>query len=424
MIITFFGSDRSYLRNAFLDADSNALDIEVLSATSDEIVYSQPGSGAVTTLTGTGLSLDADNGVVAGTITSITFEQASVTIATYTETDWALVEFFAAIEGISTNDFTLFYDLLALTPLTLDASAAAGGFDLTFPDIFPQTVSATGSDFDDGLFGGNADDDLRGGKGNDFIKGQGGNDTIIGGAGADRLFDGNGNDVVKGGKGNDLLFLGIGAGNDLIDGGGGTDTLVYDLSPLEAQQFTVFLDLKEGITGAVEFPTGRDEIIDVENYTLVGDFDSLVIGDNNDNVLITDKGKDIVSGGGGKDKIGTGGGKDELDGGKGNDVLDGGGGKDILDGGKGKDTLSGGAKADVFIFGKKGGKDTIVDFEDNLDTLQLDEALWGGGLNKKKVLKKFAEVDGDDILLDFGKHELRLENMSDIDALKNDLELI
>ncbi|MEP2785100.1 MAG: calcium-binding protein [Pseudoruegeria sp.] len=135
-------------------------------------------------------------------------------------------------------------------------------------------------------------------------------------------------------------------------------------------------------------------------------------------------GNDVLFGFAGKDILFGGKGSDMLYGGKGMDVLVGGKGRDVLSGDEGKDTLTGGKHADTFVFGKGDGKDTITDFTDNVDTIQLEEALWGGDLSKKKVLNKFAEVDGDDIVLDFGKHELRIEDFTDIDALKNDLELV
>lgn len=115
-------------------------------------------------------------------------------------------------------------------------------------------------------------------------------------------------------------------------------------------------------------------------------------------------------------------GDDDLRGGLGRDTLKGGAGDDRLDGGKGKDKLVGGSGQDVFVFGKKSGRDKIVDFTDNADTLRLDDALWRGSLSKAKVLKAYAqETKSGDILLDFGKHALTISGLSDISDLKNDL---
>jgi serralysin len=51
-------------------------------------------------------------------------------------------------------------------------------------------------------------------------------------------------------------------------------------------------------------------------------------------------------------------------------------GADTLHGGDGNDLLSGGLATDTFIF--SGGQDTVQDFQNNLDTLFIDETLFGG----------------------------------------------
>ena len=55
----------------------------------------------------------------------------------------------------------------------------------------------------------------------------------------------------------------------------------------------------------------------------------------------------------------------------GNDRLFGGQGNDRLDGGMGDDTLSGGPAGDVFVFAPGHGADTITDFTDTVDQIDL-----------------------------------------------------
>ena len=62
----------------------------------------------------------------------------------------------------------------------------------------------------------------------------------------------------------------------------------------------------------------------------------------------------------------------EIYGFAGNDQIKGGAGTDRLIGGGGNDNLTGGADADTFVFAVSGfGNDTITDFQDNLDKINL-----------------------------------------------------
>jgi Ca2+-binding RTX toxin-like protein len=79
---------------------------------------------------------------------------------------------------------------------------------------------------------------------------------------------------------------------------------------------------------------------------------------------------------GGNDTLNGLGGNDRLEGGDGGDKLFGGDGDDVLVGGTGQDTLNGGAGADIFTFGPGDGANTIADFQDGLDL--IDVAAYGG----------------------------------------------
>lgn len=116
-------------------------------------------------------------------------------------------------------------------------------------------------------------------------------------------------------------------------------------------------------------------------------------------------------------------GADRLSGKGGNDTLIGGAGNDVLDGGRGRDMLTGGEGADAFIFSKGYGKDTVTDFELGVDTLILDHHLWKGDLTERQIIDKYASFDGDGIMLDFGKHELKLEGIFNAKSIIDDIQI-
>ena len=109
-----------------------------------------------------------------------------------------------------------------------------------------------------------------------------------------------------------------------------------------------------------------------------------------DNNINGTSGNDSLTGTPDKDIINGLEGNDVLTGLRGNDILVGGDGSDILNGGKGFDTLNGslgndilvgGAGNDVFILGAGLGVDTISDFTNSQDTVQLINGLTFGQLS-------------------------------------------
>ena len=216
-----------------------------------------------------------------------------------------------------------------------------------------------------------------------------GDDVLNGGAGDDRLSAWIGNDEVYAGAGNDTIINT--GGEDLFDGGSGVDTLITDLSQSVKDRLGLSLDFDIVFDLTAEDPHMRhyavtpdgtdyawDEIYSIENYTLIGDFDVTLTGDDQANILVSDSGDDVLRGGAGDDTLSGGSGNDTLDGGAGDDTLDagsgddklyGGEGDDTLNGGAGDDTLTGGSGADTFKFGSNFGNDTIADFVDGVDTL-------------------------------------------------------
>lgn len=134
-------------------------------------------------------------------------------------------------------------------------------------------------------------------------------------------------------------------------------------------------------------------------------------------------GADRLFGDDGRDALDGGAGRDRLFGGRGHDLLDGGAGRDTLDGGTGNDVLTGGGGPDAFVFANEGGKDTITDFQDDIDTILLDHALWVGNLSVEQVLNDFGSVVDGNVVLDFGEHELTIVGLDNLAALSNDINI-
>ncbi len=133
----------------------------------------------------------------------------------------------------------------------------------------------------------------------------------------------------------------------------------------------------------------------------------LFTGDDRGNLLLGGGGHDRLVGGGGADRLSGGTGRDFLAGGQGKDVLKGGLGRDVLNGGRGddrllggggKDKLKGGKGADTFVFAPGDGRDRIVDFQDDIDQLDLRE---NGFAGLTDALNRATNVNGD-TLFDFG----------------------
>lgn len=186
----------------------------------------------------------------------------------------------------------------------------------------------------DKLYGRGGSDKLHGGSGNDLLFGEDGNDILYGDAGNDTLDGGAGSDKLYGGDGNDILKGGTGA--DVLDGGAGADTASYEGS---AKGVVASLaDAKINTNDAK-----GDSYSSIENLTGSA-FNDTLYGNKSANVLNGGAGKDRIFGGSGDDKI---------------------------SGGQGDDYLSGGAGADDFIFTKNAGRDTVVDFQDNVDDIDL-----------------------------------------------------
>ena len=228
-------------------------------------------------------------------------------------------------------------------------------------------------------------------------------------------------DQLDGGSGNDLLI--IDSNDTMFVGGKGKDTLVfndesdfnYDLdeggfenADLGSGNDTVFGDHTKNI---IKGFNGDDKLYgeDGNDSLLGGNGDDILFGGNGDDRLLGENGDDQLFGGDQNDQLkGQNGndtiygerGDDRLVGGDGIDTLFGGEGKDFLVGGRGNDFLTGGSQSDIFHFDRGGSFDVIEDFQDNIDTLQLDNF---AKFSNAQDAMKFAIQDGDGVFMNFGK---------------------
>lgn len=106
------------------------------------------------------------------------------------------------------------------------------------------------------------------------------------------------------------------------------------------------------------------------------------------------------------------------------DTLIGSEGSDLLYGGAGNDTLWGGAGPDDFVF--VGGADRVMDFQNNINTLVLDDALWGNrDLTTARIIDDYARTGNGNTIFDFGNgHSLVIESVTQPDILIDDISVI
>jgi len=249
--------------------------------------------------------------------------------------------------------------------------------------------NATGSAFDDRIYGTAGDNVLKDGAGNDQLWGRDGNDTIEGGAGAD-IMDGGGAydwlsyvgsssgvfvdlstgkasggdaegdvfsgfEAVRGSKAADQL-KGYDGGDNWLDGGAGDDWLVA----------TTGNDVFVGGEGVdfVDYSAGTGSItLNLGGYTAAG----TTTGNGSAGLAI---GHAYI---GVEGVVGTAYG----------DYLSAGAGDQTFIGGKGNDVLSGGAGADTYVINRGDGSDTVNEDNTGWNVISFGENvkfsdLWGG----------------------------------------------
>jgi Ca2+-binding RTX toxin-like protein len=286
------------------------------------------------------------------------------------------------VSGVSLN-YEVTKTVNVLVTVTDSANTKfSSNITLSVNDVVDVIVGTNGNET---LVGGSGQDIIYAGAGDDIIYAVGGNDTVYAGAGSDTIYAGEGNDTVYGSTGDDVIYGGNGidvlygeGGNDqinagadnyfiiggedydAIDGGSGIDTASY-----AGSTSAVGIDLLNAITSG-GYAVG-DTLTGIENLT-GSDFNDTLIGDNNANIIVGGVGNDTLSGNDGSDT---------LTGGAGSDLIYGGLGNDNIHGGSGVDYFSGGAGIDYFAFkaltdsNTTYGIDTIVDFQDGIDKIDL-----------------------------------------------------
>lgn len=146
-------------------------------------------------------------------------------------------------------------------------------------------------------------------------------------------------------------------------------------------------------------------------------------GDAGNDVMFGDAGNDILNGGLGNDVLVASAGNDLVRGSWGQDQLSGGDGMDRIEGGIGNDLLTGGTGADLFVFDT--ARDKITDFADNIDTLVLDDALWGGVTQSVAQILARGSMIGGDVVLNFGLgNVLTIHGPTSVAAMGDDLSII
>ncbi|WP_347312610.1 beta strand repeat-containing protein [Defluviimonas sp. SAOS-178_SWC] len=282
---------------------------------------------------------------------------------------------------------------------------------------------------------GAGNDTINGGGGNDVFNGEDGEDSIFGGIGNDTINGGNQYDTIDGGDGNDVVTGGN--GRDLVDLGTGND-IFWD----NAQNDIHGWDTVNAGAGADRINGGGGNDVfngdDGNDWIAGGIGNDTINGGNQHDTIYAGAGNDVVNGGMGRDKAWLGDGNDrytdavqfgfnahdEVFGMAGDDTINGGGGDDWLNGGTDDDVLTGGLGADSFVFLAGYGQDRVTDFADNVDTLVLDDALWGGGKTVAQVIADHASVVGGDTVFDFGGHSLTVAGVTNLGIFADDINIV
>ncbi len=283
----------------------------------------------------------------------------------------------------------------------VDTLLGASGDDILAGDSNHDTLE--GNEGDDSLFGGSGNDFIEGGANNDYIEAGIGNDTIYSATqssnpfGHDTVYAGDGDDSVLGSNGKDKLYGGY--GNDTLTGG--NDGSTADVDTLYGGEGDDLL-----LSGQNTAPQSSKQ----QNGDLLdgGDGSDTLEGGLADDTLVGGSGRDTLKGGGGADL---------LNGDSNHDDIDGGGGNDTLVGGSGNDSLTGGSGSDTFVFQNVCHEDTITDFEDGVDFIDLTAFNF---TSETDALNASVEVGGD-VLFDFGNGDTLLVVGVDKSGLVGDI---
>lgn len=369
-----------------------------------------------------------------------------------------------SMEGGNGRDTLSYANSNAAVNVLLESGANTGGhaqgdfitgFERVVGSSFNDVINANNRNLTT-IEAGGGNDRIIGGGNTQTMRGGGGNDTITAYAGAnfnststaDVIEGGNGDDVLAGAAGDDTIIGGLGddviagnAGADSLVGNNGKDTVSYANSNAGVQVLMNSAtntgghadgDILEGFDRLVGSAFG--DVLDANSINTVtiegGGGNDIIIGGGNFQTLRGGGGNDTITGySGGNpaststlDSIEGGSGNDVLAGANGDDTILGGSGNDIIRANGGNDTVAGGSGADTFIFGLSSEVDTILDFQDDIDTLRLDATLWGGGMTAQQVVNTFADDSSGDTIFDFGGGRIVvLDGVTDKQDMVDDL---
>ena len=252
------------------------------------------------------------------------------------------------------------------------------------------------------------------GTGDDTVVGGDDNNTVRTYGGSDRVFDGAGDDSIELGSGDDYVRAGGGA--DTYDGGADNDYISYYDS-------TGGVNLDFEANTATGSWANNDVVLNFEGASGSGSGNDTLRGTAGESVLRGYGGDDRLHGRGGDDSLVGGSGDDSLYGSSGADTMRGGSGSDFLDGGggTGTDLLYGDADADVFHFDRGEGDDVVMDFQNNIDTIEFDNFAYL--TSAANALTYATEVSGD-VFFDFGPDGTVLVENATKAQLLNDIDIV
>ncbi|GHA40496.1 hypothetical protein GCM10008927_00830 [Amylibacter ulvae] len=222
---------------------------------------------------------------------------------------------------------------------------------------------ASGSAVGDSLYGGNGDDTITGANGDDYAHGgddsdritlNGGDDVALGGLHIDTIYGGDGDDTMSGGQHRDYLYGGD--DDDRLNGNGGDDYMIGGNDN----------DRLDGNNGNDSMYGGSDN-----DRLYGGSGNDIVNGGVGNDVMNGGNDNDTMYGSNGNDRFYGSSGSDFMYGGADNDRMFGGSGDDYMDGDTGNDVMRGSSGSDTFNFEIGDGDDRIIDFEINVDTIDL-----------------------------------------------------
>ena len=248
--------------------------------------------------------------------------------------------------------------------------------------------SLQGSASGESLFGGEGADTLDGKAGEDRLFGDQGGDRLTGGAGSDTFVYRHLSDSLRGAgtslANRDLITDFDLQGNDSIDvsalgftglGNGHGTTLILEQDI--ARRSTLLRSLDTDANGNAFEVEVYDNVLNVLTAATSVIF-AKPAGEGTtssypteDRTLTGSSANNTLSGGSGDDRLNGGGGSDRLSGGVGDDTLTGGKGADPLSGGSGSDVFRFTSIADSQRTATASSADTVLDFTDSKDQLDL-----------------------------------------------------